>query len=794
MSAPTILRAALFTSLAAAACGGCDGSSSLPPPKPTTATADARPEWLRRPGDAALVAFQRRLLDPRDDVRKAAVAEWEAARVAAKGIDWSAPEPPLRAPAETPPTFGQATRALRDALLAALRDGDVPTRVAAATSLGEMCLPVGKELTQAIADPAAEVRVAAARAVSSLASFQSQYPACLPAMRKLLGDPDWRARAAGARGVSTYAGTNSEYKAHHEGEEAVTRLLELASDEHAEVRDAALCAIESVRPWRRDAEVESTFAHALNDASGDVQGRAARWFGHEADRRDAKPLPPPIVATLRGMLTSPDTQVRRWAAFAVWNATRESAGVVPVFAEGLVDRRGPNLVGALRSLAEIGPDAESAVPAIVSALSVDTSSRFGSGAEAIEALSAIGPSAATTIPLLAPMLGDPDPVVRWKSAAAIATLDGDPAACDAVLARALVAERHDTVRGAIHRARGAIGADGDAVVADLVSGLVGPEDECAGAIDGLKALGSRAATALPDLEKLVASESKSWTKAHAATAVAVIGGPVRAAAMIAVAKGDGGDDAVRVLERAGPADVAAVPALLEHLDESPIEIARALAGIGPSAKSALPALDRLLARTSPQKRIAAAEAVLRIDVSRDDALKILVDAVEKGAARREDEADDDLATTAAYALFRAGDAARPAVPALRKAMARRGLELQAAAAFALMRLTGETDACIDVIVATIDDFLPSPPIRLVEALGETGPPAARAVPALERIASGWQREWSKESEAAVTRAAIVALGRIGPGAASALPSLRKLRRNALFRAAAEAAIHRIEAK
>jgi HEAT repeat protein len=648
------------------------------------------------------------------------------------------------------------------------------------------------------------VRVEAVKALSDLLRSEARYEACIPAMGKLLDDPDWRVRVAVCDGVTT-SGFASE-KLREIARTAMPRLIELASDEHAEVRRAALTAIGSIPSDVSDAELLPTFARALADDSPEVVAAAARWFGYEAEIGNLRPVPSPVVDSLRGLLASPHATVRWSAASAVWNTTHDSAGVVPVLAEQVAESRGVDLIDPLRLLQEIGPDAESAVPAILSVLTEGTFARkWGTGTEAMDALYAIGPPTATTLPLLETMLADATWAARREAAYAVATLDGDAAACEAVLARALSRERDPRVRGAIHRSRGAIGVGGDALVADLVRGLSTsdhePWGETWGAIDGLRLMGPRAVAAMPALEPLVPFDENS-NRPKAATALATIGGPSRAAEMLSRTK-DNDDhvngDVERIVEAVGPADAAIVPVLLRHIDESPFVIARALAEIGPAAKDALPALGRRMSGSSEEERVAAAEAVLRIGGDRDAALQVLVDAVDSTAALHESRSDEDLGTEAVYALGRSGDAARPAVAALRQSATRDGFEKQQAAAFALWRISGEVEPCVEAaIVAVLESYSSTPPTELVESLGAIGPSAAPATSALVGVALrcrdfSWDDQW-KDSKVDVCRTTVRALGRIGPGAASALPTLRKLRRNALFRDAAEEAIRRIEAK
>ena len=115
--------------------------------------------------------------------------------------------------------------------------------------------------------------------------------------------------------------------------------------------------------------------------------------------------------------------------------------------------------------------------------------------------------------------------------------------------------------------------------------------------------------------------------------------------------------------------------------------------------------------------------------------------------------------------------------------------------FALARTTGEVDPWLDAMLDVVARSHPSPDVEVLDALGDLGPAADRAVPALEHQALVWTRESAvRGAFVEPSRAAIRALGRIGPAAREALPTLRDLRRNALFREEAAEAIRRISGK
>lgn len=784
-------------------------------PEPAHAPTPPPPAWMLEPRGDLDRALLMRLLSADDATRKAAVDAWERDRVQseeraqeASGNAW--PPGPTRHPDdwaekddETPTLSGAAeirrrfanrTRALARGLLGALREGDLATRLAAAASLGEMRLPVGRHLTIAFSDPAPEVRAAAVRQVASLSPFEASYPECFRSVLPLLYDADPRVRVAAIRCVRTYSGHDS-----NRGGEGLSsarpRLLDLTADPDAGVRAAALRALQEDRYLGYGAQVRALSARALGDPEAEVRRAGASWFAY-ADRATgrAAPLPPETVDALRRLVGDADLGVRCGAAVAVWRATSETGPAVRVLTESLIDPHDGVPIGTLQLLAEIGPDAEPATEAVLSFVRLGAeSSMLSTGTEALDALRSIGPRAEIALPLFRRTLREGDTAERAAAAYALETLDGENEACHRLLEERLVSERDDLVRYALLRSRGAIPGGGDAAVADLLAGLRGGQFERWGPIEGLAAMGTAANAAAPHLQAIAASRTdrRALSAAHALVAV---GGLEQAAAALSLVSSD--PDRGNLIREIGAFGAAAAPAvggLVQILSASPVDAARALAEVGPAAKGALPALVGRLRSSDAATRVAAAEAVLRIGGDAEPALRVVQDELDAVPTRPERERDAEPTVAAAYAAFRAGDVARPLVPSLRRALTYGSGELETATSLALWRLDDDT-ACRDRIVdslASRPTWSGTPPIDLVSGLATMGPAAAPATDSLVHVALAWRTAFWKNSEVPVCREAIRALGCIGPAAASALPALRSLRRNCVFRDVAEEAIRRI---
>ena len=179
--------------------------------------------------------------------------------------------------------------------------------------------------------------------------------------------------------------------------------------------------------------------------------------------------------------------------------------------------------------------------------------------------------------------------------------------------------------------------------------------------------------------------------------------------------------AVAVINRLGPKAKDAVPALIDEMKDPNPEYRRevefALATIGPDAKAAVPALTKALG---------------------DDDLRV----------RR----------TACYALGKIGPAAVDAIPELQKGLTSDDKLLKVASLWAMLRIKVGDQVIQKMAIEPLTKALEESDRDLVKveaarALGDIGPMASAAVPALEKLAN--------ESESAdVRKAAAEAIKKI----------------------------------
>jgi HEAT repeat protein len=211
----------------------------------------------------------------------------------------------------------------------------------------------------------------------------------------------------------------------------------------------------------------------------------------------------------------------------------------------------------------------------------------------------------------------------------------------------------------------------------------------------------------------------------------------------------------------GPAAAELVPELLPLLESDDFHTqywcCRVLATIGaPAALPAVPSLIHLLDEGVASVRRNAAMALGAIGpAAGTEILQPLSAALEDPLF--------PVRRTAAIALRQLGPFARPAVPALQAALAKRRAE-QVQVALALYKITGDARTARRVLLEGIRGK--DSPWEAAEGFGTLG---ADAEPAVQELISLLQ---SDDDE--LQFHAVLALGGIGPAAADALPALKTL--------------------
>jgi HEAT repeat protein len=225
----------------------------------------------------------------------------------------------------------------------------------------------------------------------------------------------------------------------------------------------------------------------------------------------------------------------------------------------------------------------------------------------------------------------------------------------------------------------------------------------------------------------------------------------------------------RVVTTLGSIGKDAVPALNRALGNASVNVrlgaVQALGLIGPGAKRAVPTLIQML---DDETTIRAA-AVTTLTTIGGSAVPELIGAL------RDRELSSAAKQSIPAVLAEIGEPATDIVAALMQAIEDTDSVLQRAAASSLSHIG---QPAIPRMVASVRMKLSSNPLRIIWALGEMGPVAQDAVPALIDVLSDDQ---NMRAEAAI------ALGKVGPGARDALPVLTDLISDGSYNVCAAAA-------
>lgn len=364
-------------------------------------------------------------------------------------------------------------------------------------------------------------------------------------------------------------------------------------------------------------------------------------------------------------------------------------------------------------------------PDLIAALKGSSPSKLKAAFE----LGRLGGKAESAIPALVELLGDADPQVRVAAIESLVQIRREPKLVSPALVKTL-GDTSPEVRVAAATALGNLRWEAEQTVPALIAALK----------DASPIVRARAAIGLSfgDVKKYPNAAAAALPVLVDATKTATMQIRAEAAAALGRVAGDQPD--------------AAVPALVACLaDPEPQVRMNAIGGLaqlGPKAQAALPALKELLADNAPAVSARAPRAIVTIDPEKGPATLVaalkdknpLVRAAVAEGLGEMPRSEESVAALAGALKDRDREVRYRAV----RSLVRMGMAAKPAVADLTLVLTGDNNYLIRTAAA--------------EALGQIGPDAAAATPALVAALGDWN--------AGVRRAAETAIAKINPAPAA----------------------------
>jgi HEAT repeat protein len=555
------------------------------------------------------------------------------------------------------------------------------------------------------------------QAIDALADLGQRAKAALPELLTATADADPRPRWHAARAIGLI------------GEDAISALptlVKLLGDEDPIVVTQAASAIGLVRQDDGRDPIPEADA-ALYAATIEPLARACVHADPRVRRAAARNLrivhsdPRALAGVLCDMLDDSDPSAVLPAVETLAELEDHS---VPVLLAALAEPKSRHW--AMVALAEIGPEAATAVPTLAK---IAAEGELEDRLQAILTLAEIGPEAATAAPaLLAALESGAGPL---PAAAAFALGRARVAAADDALARAAAGD--DAFLGSIAAwARAEIKPQDAALVADALARLR----------RGISADGQAVRKgAISGLSDIAENLDEAGRGALAGEFVTLLEDPDEEVGVAAGA----------ALVRLGS---VAVPALRRRLAEPGcrLQTLGVLGAIGSPAAAAVPDVAAFLTDPDPAVASEAAVALAAVGAAAEPAVELLRKLLG-------DETPADLRYSAAFALGRVGPAAEAAVPRLVE-LSKSSDEIMATlAVWAALKIDPADRSLFDAAIPLLRRALRGERevVRLeaAVALGDIGPPAKSAIPILELVSED-------DPNSDVREAAAGALAKIRP--------------------------------
>lgn len=490
-------------------------------------------------------------------------------------------------------------------------------------------------------------------------------------------------------------------------------------------------------------------AERLKDISPVVRAQAAHALGSLGKASL------PAVPALAQLVKDADGTVRRSALRALRTIRPGPEIGVPLFVEVLKSAEPHELVPAISTLAEAGEDS---LPFLREAMK-DPKARYW----ALLVIAEMGSTAKGALPSVIEALQDTDVETRREALLALAAMGPDAKDAAADVLKAL-SDGDASVKNAAAFAAGKIGPDAKGAAAELKKGLESADElhktVCAWALTRVEPENAEFRKQAVALLAGRLADANARVRAAATNALAEMGSS-DAAVIEALAQALADSDpniavvAAQGLERIGEPAVATLIKALDKPETVDFAVI-ALGHLGPAAKSAVPALAKLIAGGSVEARREATFALANIGADAQavasDLAKLVADEQQDFAAR----------LGATYALGKvtpaSGDVRTAVIAALKGAIAAKESELQALAAWALIQVDPQGAETAKLTVAVLIPVLKhAEPLHrkgAAEALGRLGPAAAGSAAALAEAA--------QDEDPAVSAAAAEALKKVKP--------------------------------
>jgi HEAT repeat protein len=156
-----------------------------------------------------------------------------------------------------------------------------------------------------------------------------------------------------------------------------------------------------------------------------------------------------VIPALADAVDDSDTDVRRMAIYALGESASEATSFLPVLVPALKDPKLSVRLAAALAIQKIEPDNESFIPLLIGAL------RSGEGGIFL-AVAEMGPDAQWAVPTLVKLLAHPETKIRHLTAVTLGRLGPTASEAESALERLALKDPQEVVRQAAQQALGQI--------------------------------------------------------------------------------------------------------------------------------------------------------------------------------------------------------------------------------------------------------------------------------------------------------------------------------------------------